>query len=120
MEEWVYQCAGMHIVHGLSQKATNGFIGVTTDGDLVLFNNKGEEFDRAPVKETQVKIGGFAGNSFKMNGTRYAVEFHPLAQSLALGLAGGAIAGWLSQSDRRSEKEKGNELAELVKRIQQG
>ena len=119
MEQWLYQCAGMHIVHGLAQKATNGFIGVTASGELVLFDNKGVEFDRAPVKDAEIKIGGFAGNSFKMNGNRYSVEFHPLARSLVGGLVGGAIAGWLDQTDSRSEKEKRNQLAELVKRIQQ-
>ncbi|MDR1266711.1 MAG: hypothetical protein LBK42_14435 [Propionibacteriaceae bacterium] len=123
-EGWLYNCAGVHITSGLSQKATKGYIGVNTQGELILFNNKGEAFDRAPATEVEAKFSGFTGNTIKMNGHKYHVEFHPLSQNFGAalgGIVGGAIAGALSftgADDNRSEKQKREQLDEVIKRLQ--
>ena len=117
MEQWLYQCAGMHILHGTTHKATNGFIGVTTNGELVLLDNEGTEFDRAPVADVRIIIG--AWSAFKMNHHGYAVEFHPFTQEASEATLNTAVAGWSNQPDPRSEEEKRSQLAQLIKRIQQ-
>jgi hypothetical protein len=38
--EWQYTCAGVHLVRGIKQYATKGYIAIDASGDLILYNNK--------------------------------------------------------------------------------
>ncbi|MCL2492837.1 MAG: hypothetical protein FWF33_02195 [Clostridiales bacterium] len=122
MEGWLYQCAGVHIVEGMKQRATNGYIGITDQEELILYDNKGEVFDRAPVKAIEAKFSLMA-NVLKTPGHKYTMEFHPLSQNIA-GAAFGAVGAIAAaafnktENDTRSEKEKKNQFVETVKQIQ--
>ena len=118
MANWLYQCAGMHIVKGIAQKATNGYLGVDDQGMVYLYDNNQQVFDQAPAAQCEVKTG-IMGNFIKMNGQRYTLEFHSLGRAVAGGLLGGAIGGLIAGNiangeDTRTEKEKRDQFAAVV------
>jgi len=123
MDQWLYQAGGMHIVSGFSQKATNGFIGITTKHELVMYDNKGNEFLRAPMSEVEAKFNMMA-NRLTISGKKYNLEFKPFsAGGVALGgLVGGAIAASMmkDKADPRSEREKRTQFVDLVNQVQSG
>ena len=120
---WQFWCGGMHIVQGLRQRATNGFMGIDAASTLVLYDNKGNEFDRAPIMQVEAKLKGFNGNVIRMNGNKYRLQFAPMgraAMGSAFGAIGGLVAGMMASSgeDRRSPRQKEDEFAEVVHRLQ--
>lgn len=98
-------------------------MGVDDKGELVLLDNKGNEFDRAPIGEVEAKLKTWNGDTLRMNGTRYRLEFAPLGRA-ALGHAFGAIGALVvgatrgSGEDTRSPNQKRDEFAEVVRRLQ--
>ncbi|MDR1797382.1 MAG: hypothetical protein LBR44_08095 [Clostridiales Family XIII bacterium] len=122
-QQWVYFCGGVRLIEGVKQRATSGYIGINAQHELVLFDNKGEEFDRAPVRAVEMKFSMMA-NSLKTPGHKYNVVFHPLGQEIGGavgGLVGGAIAGGIAAAangeDKRSEKEKRQQFIDAFKQL---
>lgn len=120
--DWQFWCDGMHIVQGIRQRATNGFIGIDGSGELVLFDNKGNEFDRALIGEVEAKLKTWSGDSIKMNGTKYRLEFSPLKAALgrSFGALGAIAANAMRESseDSRTPAQRRDEFAELVHELQ--
>ena len=120
---WQFWCGGMHIVQGIRQRATKGFMGVDDKGELVLLDNKGNEFDRASIGEVEAKLKTWNGDTLRMNGTKYRLEFAPLGRA-ALGHAFGAIGALVVGAtrgfgeDTRSPNQKRDEFVEVVRRLQ--
>jgi hypothetical protein len=122
--EWQYTCAGVHLVRGVKQYATKGYIGIDAAGDLILFNNKGVEFDRAPVSDAGTEVhNGMAGTSITLRGKKYRIQFHALSQNFlgVAGLVGAAISAgissWSGDKDDRTEKQKRDDLLAAVARL---
>lgn len=120
---WQFWCGGMHIVQGLRQHATNGFMGIDAASTLVLYDNKGNEFDHAPIMQVEAKLKGFNGNVIRMNGNKYRLQFAPLGRTAAgsaFGLVGGLVANMMTSrgEDKRSPRQKEDEFAEVVHRLQ--
>lgn len=126
--EWQYTCAGVHLVRGIKQYATKGYVGIDAAGDLILFKNKGEEFDRAPVRDVGTEVHhGMAGTSITLHGKKYRVQFHALSQNFLVGTGGligaaisAGISSWSRDEDKRTEKQKREDLLEVVARIKNG
>jgi hypothetical protein len=120
-EQWLYYCAGMHVNSGLKVKSSNGAIGVTSGGEIIMFNNKGEVYDRGPAAQAQLKFG-LMSRSLNLGGHKYQMEFHPMSRNFA-GAAGGLIGAAIANSvntknDSRSEKQKQQEFVAAVNQFQ--
>ena len=120
MDQWVYQCQGVGIAHGLSYKATNGFIGITANREIVLFDNQGREFERGPVDAIKVKVNGAFGNSIRVNGKRYALSFVPVTASYIVGNALTYGAHGNATGDTQRQRAIAAQFKDVVTRIQSG
>jgi len=118
-EDWIYFCGGMRLIEGIKQRATSGYIGITSHSEVVLFNNKGDEFDRAPVTACEMKFNLMA-NTLKLPEHKYNVVFHPLSQEIGRavgGALGGIMRSYSYGEDSRSEKEKRKQFIEAFQSI---
>lgn len=123
MDDWQFWCDGMHIARGLKQVATNGYMGIDASGELVLFNNKGEEAVRAPITEVEAKLKTWYGDTVIVQGKKYHLEFAPLGRAAlerSFGAIGGLVAGALASrgEDKRSPNEKRDDFARVVAQLQ--
>jgi hypothetical protein len=123
-DEWQYTCAGVHLVRGIKQYATKGYIAIDASGDLILYNNKAVEFDRAPVADPGTVVhNGMAGTSITLHGKKYRVQFHALSQNFFAmgGLVGAAIgagiSSWAGNEDDRTETKKRDDLLAAAARL---
>lgn len=121
--DWQFWCGGMHIVRGLKQVATNGFMGIDEAGDLIFFNNKGEEAVRAPITEVEAKLKTWNGDMVIVEGKKYRLEFAPIGRSAlanSFGAIGGLVSGMLTSrgEDKRTPNEKRDEFARVVGQLQ--
>jgi len=125
MDQWLYQAGGIHIQSGFKMWASNGFIGVSTKHELVMYDNKGNEFLRTPVSSIESpKFSPVWGSRMTINGKKFGLEFKPYsAGGAVLGGALGAAIGSAMMKDKddpRSEKEKREQFAALIEQIQSG
>lgn len=122
-DTWLFWCGGMHIVQGIKQKATNGFMGINAAHELVLLDNKGNEFVHAPIGEVEAKLKTWNGDTIKVGGTKYRLNFVPLGRAAlgsSFGLIGALVSNTLSKpkEDPRTPEQKRDEFAEVVYRLQ--
>ena len=120
MDQWIYQCQGVGIGRGFSYKATNGFIGITANREIVLFDNQGREFERGPVDTAKVKVNGAFGNSIRLNGKRYALSFIPVTAGYIMGNALSYGAHGYATGETQRQRAIAAQFKDVVTRIQSG
>ena len=108
--EWKFVSTVVGISKGIRILAKTGTLGVTTEQELFLLNEKGEVIDHAPIAQVDIKFSGIA-DSLKMNGNKYIYYFIP--QPKKTGMAAG-----IQHAQELERCEKRNEFKALVASIQ--
>ena len=121
---WSYWACGIHAQHGLTQIASNGYLGVDANGGCVLFDNECNEIDRAHLTQAKVRLSRMKGDKLTLDKSSYALEFASLGRATAgraFGLIG-ALAAQVAASrssnpDRRSPEEKRRDFQAVVEQL---
>ena len=116
--DWMFVSGGMQIGLGIRIKAKNGTLGVTSSKELVLYDDKGEMIDRAPIAQIAFKFSTLVGDSIKMNGHKWPLSFVPPMKTGPF--SGGFVAGmeYALRDDVRDGKQKREEFKALIEKIQ--
>jgi len=73
-------------------KAKNGTLGVTSEKELVLFDDNSQVIDRALVSQVVFKFSSFSGDSININGHKWPLSFVPPMKTGPLS-SGGLVGG---------------------------
>lgn len=117
---WSYWACGIHAQHGLTQIASNGYLGVDENGVCVLFDNECNEIDRAHLTQAKVRLSRMKGDKLTLDKSSYALEFASLGRATAgraFGLIGALAASRSSNPDRRSPEEKRRDFQAVVEQL---
>jgi len=114
---WQFVYEGMQFSAGIKIKAKNGTLGVTTEKELVLLDDKGETLASALVEDVVFKFGTLDPGAATANimGTKWYLVFEP---PMKTGLFSGGLAGGIAHAQRedviaaRAIREKFKALVE--------
>jgi len=104
--DWLFFCNILSITKGIRVVSKMGSLGIDSNHELVLLNEKGEVIDRTPLRDAVVKLGSTA-ESVKINGKKYWFTFVPQPR-------GGGMASGIEYAQARDNCERRKEFKSLI------